>query len=487
MPEYIVLYTSSMTSSVPVRTRIAPSPTGIAHVGTLYMALFNHAFAKQHNGQFIVRIEDTDRQRFVEGAEEVIFEALRWAGIPIDETVPMQEPYGPYRQSERLPLYKQYAEQLLAEGKAYYCFATAEELKEMREQQQKMGLPPKYDGRYREYPVKEAQRRVAAGEPYVIRLKIPTGETTWNDLIRGEITISHEQIDDQVILKSDGFPTYHLAVVVDDHLMKISHIIRGEEWISSTPKHILLYQMFGWEVPSFAHMPLLRNPDRSKLSKRKNDVSILSYKEKGFLPEALLNFLMLMGWSHPEKKEIISLDDFQQHFSIDRMQTTGPIFDTEKLKWMNGKYIREVLSSDELKHRLEPYLPQDFPTDQLDEILPLVLERLETLCDIEELTSFFYREITVDQADLLKKATPELVQEQLRRTTSALENLEEWSVEALEQALRLLQEQHDWKKSQYFMMVRVAVTGKKATPPLFETIHVLGKEKTLQRLTALQK
>lgn len=468
--------------STPVRTRIAPSPTGIAHVGTLYMALFNYAFAKQQGGQFIVRIEDTDRQRFVEGAEEVIFEALAWAGIPVDETVPMQEPYGPYRQSERLPIYKEYAEQLIAEGKAYYCFATAQELKEMREAQQKQGLPPKYDGRYREYPLEKARERIAAGESYVVRMRVPEGETTWNDLIRGDITINHEQIDDQVIMKSDGFPTYHLAVVVDDHLMKISHVIRGEEWISSTPKHILLYQMLGWEVPTFAHMPLLRNTDKSKLSKRKNDVSIVSYKERGYLPEALLNFLMLMGWSHPEKKEIISLGDFLQSFTMDRMQTTGPIFDVEKLNWMNGKYIREEISLAELKKRLVPYLPSDFPHERLDAILPLVLERLVTLCDIEELTSFFYRDITVDENDLYKKATPELVTEQLKLTAQALEGITEWNVPAIETAVRSLQEAHEWKKSQYFMMVRVALTGKKATPPLFETMEVLGKEKTVSRL-----
>lgn len=468
--------------SATVRTRIAPSPTGIAHVGTLYMALFNYAFAKQHEGQFIVRIEDTDRSRFMEGAEDVIFESLRWANIPIDETVPQQEPYGPYRQSERLPIYKQYAEQLIAEGKAYYCFATAEELKEMREDQQRRGLPPKYDGRYRDYPLEEAKKRIEAGEQHVVRMRVPEGETTWTDLIRQDVTISHEQIDDQVIMKSDGFPTYHLAVVVDDHLMQITHVIRGEEWISSTPKHILLYQMFSWEVPTFAHMPLLRNPDKSKLSKRKNDVSIVSYKEKGYLPEALLNFLMLMGWSHPDKKEIISLEDFIQTFTMERMQTTGPIFDVEKLNWMNGKYIREELSFDELKQRLQPYLPSDFPLDKLDAILPLVLERLVTLKDMEELTSFFYRDITVDENDLYKKTTPELVKDQLQLTAQALTAVTDWTVPNIEAAIRTLQEQQDWKKSQYFMMVRVALTGKKATPPLFETMEVLGKEKTIARL-----
>lgn len=468
-----------MTSSV--RTRIAPSPTGIAHLGTLYMALFNRAFAHQNNGQFIVRIEDTDRSRFVEGAEEIIYEALDWANLPPDESPVIGGPHAPYRQSERLPLYKEYAEQLIAQGNAYYCFATADELKTMREQQQQRGELPRYDGRYRDFPLEQAKERVAAGEPYVIRMRVPEGSTTWNDLIRGSVTIEHAQVDDQVIMKSDGYPTYHLAVVVDDHAMEISHVIRGEEWISSTPKHILLYQMFGWTAPEFAHMPLLRNTDRSKLSKRRNDVSILSYRDKGYLPEALINYLMLLGWSHPDGREIVSLEEFGKAFTIERMQKTGPVFDTEKLRWMNGKYIREHLTHDELVSRLQPFLPADFPHQQMDEILPLVRERLVTLQDMEEYTSFFYREVTTDTALLRAKSTPEQSAEQLKLTANALKELTVWSVTNIETALRGLQESHDWKKSQYFMLIRVAATGQKATPPLFETLQVLGQTETLSR------
>jgi len=466
-----------------VRTRVAPSPTGIAHVGTLYISLFNYAFAKQNGGQFIVRSEDTDRSRFVEGAEQLVLDAIKWAGIEPDEDVTKGGPYGSYRQSERLEIYQKYAQQLIDNGQAYYCFATPDELREMREKQQAAGLPPKYDGRYRDYPLDQAFKRVKAGEPYVVRMRVPDGETAWNDLIRGEVKINHQQIDDQVIIKSDGYPTYHLAVVVDDHLMKISHVIRGEEWISSTPKHILLYKMFGWDLPEFAHMPLLRNPDKSKLSKRKNDVSIVSYQKKGYLPEALLNFLMLLGWSHPDNKEIISLAEFIEVFSFERMQKTGPVFDIEKLNWMNGKYIREEFSNEELINRLRPFIPADFPEDKITKILPLVKERLVTLADWPELTNFFYLSVEVDQTMLLKKATPELVAQQLNLTIEALKSIENWSLTEIETAIRNLQSKYDWPKSQYFMMLRLAVTGLKATPPLFETIEVLGQNLTLLRLS----
>lgn len=469
-----------------IRTRIAPSPTGIAHVGTLYMALFNYAFAKQNNGQFIVRSEDTDRNRYVEGAEEVVLEALQWAGLPPDEDVNQGGPYGPYRQSERLEIYQQYAQQLLDQGDAYYCFATSEELAKLRKQQQQAGQAPHYDGRYRDYPLEEAKKRIAAGEPYVIRLKVPEGESKWHDLIRGEVVIAHQEVSDQVLVKADGYPTYHLAVVVDDHLMKISHVIRGEEWISSTPKHLLLYQMLGWEAPQFAHMPLLRNPDKSKLSKRRNDVAVTDYQQKGYLPAALINFLMLLGWSHPDKKEIISLTEFIETFSIERMQTTGPVFDINKLNWMNGKYIREVLSREELKASLRPYLQADIEDQLLDEIIPLVRERLVTLTDFNELTDFFYNPITIEPTKLLKKANPELVKSQLAITASQLENLKTWGQQQIEQIIRNLQLENEWKKGQYFMMLRLAVTGRKVSPPLFETIKALGQNQVVERLQAAQ-
>lgn len=474
---------SDATSAKPVRTRIAPSPTGIAHVGTLYIALFNYAFARSHDGQFLVRIEDTDRNRFVAGAEDVIFEALDWAGITPDESVQHGGSVGPYRQSERLDLYQQYADQLIESGNAYYCFCSPERLQDMRQAQQRAQQPPKYDRHcWHTYTLAEAKQKVTAGEPHVVRMRVPEGVTQWQDRIRDTVQIDNAQVDDQVILKSDGFPTYHLAVVVDDHLMGVTHVMRGEEWISSTPKHIQLYTMLGWELPEFAHMPLLRNPDKSKLSKRKNDVSILSYKEKGYLPEALLNFLMLLGWSHPAGKEFpISLDEFVTSFSLDRMQKTGPVFDTDKLDWMNGKYLREVLSREEVLQRIQPYLPKDVPSAKIPAMLELVLDRMRTLTDFEELTAFFYRPIEVDSDLLLKKSDTVTVRQQLHMTRAALADLRDWTAADIESVLRTLQEDHDWKKSQYFMMVRVAVTGRKATPPLFETMAVIDQAEILRR------
>ncbi len=470
------------SSSLPIRTRIAPSPTGIAHVGTAWMSMFDLALARQTGGQFIVRIEDTDRNRFVEGAEEKIYEAFEWLGIEYDEGGQKGGPVGPYKQSDRLDIYQQYSQQLLDQDQAYYCFCTSDRLKEMRDQQQKAGQLPRYDRHCRNLSNEDVAQKLSQGEPHVIRLKVPdAGVISWDDAIRGNVEFDLSLIEDQVLLKSDGFPTYHLAVVIDDHLMNITHLLRGEEWISSTPKHLMLYQAFGWEVPVLAHMPLIRNADKSKLSKRKNDVSILSYRDKGYLPEALLNFIALLGWSHPDKKEIFTLEEFLQVMSLDRIQKTGPVFDTQKLDWMNGQYIR-ALSQAELFDRLTPFLPEDFPHQKMDQLLPLVAERLVTLKDIEQLTAFFYREIEHSPEVLLKKSSAEEVIGQLQETIAALENISTWNTAELETALRSLQEKHDWKKSQYFMMIRVSVTGQTATPPLFETMEVLGKELTLKRL-----
>lgn len=470
----------------PIRTRIAPSPTGIAHVGTAWMSMFDLALARQTGGQFVVRIEDTDRTRFVEGAEEKIYEAFEWLGIDYDEGVQKGGPYGPYKQSERLNIYREYIDQLLTTGHAYHCFCTPERLTEMREAQKKAGELPRYDRHCRNLTKEEVGQMLNSGTPYVVRLKMPDeGVIGWEDAIRGHVEFDVKNVDDGVLLKSDGFPTYHFAVVVDDHLMEITHVLRGEEWISSTPKHLLLYQAFKWQPPVFAHMPLIRNADKSKLSKRKNDVSILSYREKGYLPEALLNFIALLGWSHPNREEIFSFDEFLKIMSLDRIQKTGPVFDTKKLDWMNGVYIRN-LSRQELVKRLEPYLPADFPRERMDILLPLVLERLVTLKDIEELTAFFYRPIEVTAQVLSRKTTPEVAATQLSETISALEKNQSWQASELEVLIRQLQEKHEYKKSQYFMMIRVALTGKEATPPLFDTMAALGKELTLERLKHAQ-
>jgi len=448
--------------------------------------MFDLALARQSGGQFLIRIEDTDRTRFVEGAEEKIYEAFKWLGLSYDEGGEKRGALGPYKQSERLNIYAEYIDQLVTTGHAYHCFCTQERLTQMREDQKTSGQLPKYDRHCRNLSAAEVNEKLNAGVPHVVRIKMPDeGVIGWEDAIRGHVEFDVKNVDDGVLLKSDGFPTYHFAVVVDDHLMKITHVLRGEEWISSTPKHLLLYTAFGWEAPIFAHMPLIRNADKSKLSKRKNDVSILSYRDKGYLPEALLNFIALLGWSHPNKEEIFSLEEFLNIMSLDRIQKTGPVFDSKKLDWMNGVYIRN-LPMDELITRLQPFLPDDFPHDRMKQLLPLVLERLVTLNDIEELTSFFYRPIQVELQPLLKKSHAGEVQTQLIETLGAMSELVDWTSENLEQALRQLQEKHEYKKSQYFMMLRHAVTGREFTPPLFETMAALGKEVTLERLAHAQ-
>lgn len=468
-----------------VRTRIAPSPTGIAHLGTAYQAQRDWAYAKNMGGQFIVRIEDTDRERYVEGAVDILFEAFTWLGYTNDEGSNIGGPHAPYTQSERLPIYKKHVEELVQKGEAYYCFCTKERLDKLREAQQAQKLVPRYDKHCRNLDKVEVSKRLAGGEKSVIRMKMPLdGDTTFHDLIRGDITFKNTDVDDTVLLKSDGYPTYHLAVVIDDHLMEITHIIRGEEWISSTPKHVQLYKAFGWEQPAFAHLSLIRNKDHSKMSKRHNDVSVLSYRDKGYLPETMNNFLALLGWSHPDKKDIFTMEEYVKLFSIERLTTTAPVFDVEKLKWMNGVYIREM-DIVELSKRLAPFIPADCPQVMVGDILPLIKERLVTLKDFEELSGFFYRDITVDQSMLTKKSNIDEVKEQLNTTREALESLVEksWTTENIEQTIRSLSEKNSWKPGQYFMMLRVAVTGKSATPPLFETIEVLGRDKVLSRLS----
>ncbi|MCK9469679.1 MAG: glutamate--tRNA ligase, partial [Porticoccaceae bacterium] len=336
-----------------VRTRIAPSPTGDPHVGTAYIALFNLCFARQHGGQFILRIEDTDQVRSTAESEQMILDSLRWLGLDWDEGPDVGGPHGPYRQSERMALYRDYAIQLVEQGDAFYCFATAEELDEMRREQMARGETPKYDGRGLHLGEEDVQARLEAGTPYVIRMKIPEeGVCTFNDRLRGVIEIPWSQVDMQVLLKADGMPTYHLANVVDDHLMGITHVIRGEEWINSAPKHQLLYRYFGWDMPELCHMPLLRNPDKSKLSKRKNPTSISFYEAMGYLPEAMLNYLGRMGWSMPDEEEKFSLDQMIANFNIDNVHLGGPVFDREKLDWLNGRWIREDLDDNQFADRV---------------------------------------------------------------------------------------------------------------------------------------
>ncbi|MHB8620934.1 MAG: glutamate--tRNA ligase [Chloroflexota bacterium] len=460
--------------AAPVRLRVAPSPTGDPHVGTAYMALFDLAFVRRHRGRFILRIEDTDQARSTPESETAIFQSLRWLGLNWDEGPDVGGPYEPYRQSERLPLYQCYARQLVEQGDAYYCTCTTERLAEVRQRQVAAKQPPGYDRHCRDLGLKPRD-----GESAVIRMKVPLeGESVVADLVRGDLRRAYKDSDDQVILKSDGFPTYHLAVVVDDHAMAISHVVRGEEWISSTPKHALLYQYLGWEPPRFAHMPLLRNPDRSKVSKRKNPTSLLWYQRQGYLPEAMVNFLALLGWSMPDGREFFTFDDLAANFSFERVVTSGPVFSMDKLRSINGHYIRSM-SPDELVRRL-------FDRDYVRAQVPLVQERMRTLNEFHTATEFFYQdELRYDRSLLVpKKAAVEDVPVWLKAVRTALEDFRPWRAAPLEERLRALVAKEGWNTGQVFMSIRVATTGNTQSPPLTEAMEVLGREQTLQRLAA---
>jgi len=387
-----------------IRTRIAPSPTGDPHVGTAYIALFNMAFARKMGGKFILRIEDTDQTRSTPESEKMILDALRWLGLDWAEGPDVGGEYGPYRQSERGDIYADYAKELIEKGHAFYAFETAEELDQMRNEQREQGLQPKYDGRALKLSQEEVQAKLDAGVPYVIRMKIPEeGICRVQDMLRGEIEIDWAQVDMQVLLKADGMPTYHLANVVDDHLMKITHVIRGEEWINSAPKHILLYQYFGWDMPTLCHMPLLRNPDKSKLSKRKNPTSILYYQRMGYLAEAVVNYLGRMGWSMPDEREKFSLDDMIEHFDIQRVSLGGPVFDVEKLSWLNGLWIREDLNPQAFAQKFQEWA---LNPEYLMQILPLITPRIEKFSDVADVAGFFLKghlDINASSFDGLEK------------------------------------------------------------------------------------
>lgn len=473
-----------------VRVRIAPSPTGVPHVGTAYIGLFNYVFARTQGGQFVIRIEDTDQTRSARRYEDAILRSLRWVGLHWDEGPDIGGPFGPYRQSERLQLYQQYAEQLVTNGTAYRCWCTPERLEAVRQQQRQNKLTMRYDGHCRDLS-SEATRKLREQElPAVVRLRVPeVGATVVHDAFREPITFEHQQIDDQILLKSDGFPTYHLANVVDDHLMHISHVIRAEEWISSTPKHVLLYQAFGWDMPTFMHMPLLRNADKSKISKRKNPVSLEYYERQGYLPEALLNFLALMGWSMPDEREIFTLEDMCQAFSFERISLGGPIFDLDKLEWLNGIYLRQ-LSREELaqrlqQHTLQPKLRLLQDPNYLRDITALLQERVRTLGDFHDMASFFYDvPLSYEKTLLIPKGknprdtakTLSEISEILQRYSGAWEDAE------LEATLRTYVESSKWETRDIFMTLRVAITGRVASPPLFATMQVMERECCLARL-----
>lgn len=473
-----------------IRTRIAPSPTGQdIHIGNLYTALINWVWAKKNNGKFIIRIEDTDQTRLVEGSETKIISSLKAYNLKADESPLDGGDFGPYRQSERLPIYKKYVQQLIDNGSAYYCTCSKDRLDEVRKNQQAAKQIPRYD-RFCLNRQDEVKKEIAEGKPYVIRLKVPDQEIIFNDLLRGEIKIAGEDMDDQVLLKSDGFPTYHLAVVIDDHLMEISHIIRAEEWLPSTPKHVLLYEAFGWEMPVFCHLPILRNPDKSKLSKRKNPVWASWYLEQGILPEAMLNYLSLMGWTHPEQNDIFSLEEFIEEFDLKDINTTGPIFDINKLKWMNGKYIREKLSDNQLLTALKKYLTIKVSDEILTKILPIIKERLEVLSDVNHLLEFFNPDLIIDIEDVRKQSKGKKTDQDLKKLLLALKNKfefdQEFTVASIEKNIRDLKADFpDWGSRDYFMTIRVVTTAFPITPPLFESIEILGKNLVLKRIDSV--
>jgi glutamyl-tRNA synthetase len=468
---------------VTVRTRTAPSPTGDPHIGTAYRALFDSAFARHEGGRYILRIEDTDRTRYQETSEQQIFDALAWLGVRWDEGPDKGGPYGPYRQTERFDIYQPYARQLVESGRAYYCWCSPERLEEVRINLQRQKLPPGYDrfcwGKTREQRATEP----GFGEPPVVRLFVPDDvQLEFEDMIRGRI--SAPKPNDPILLRSNGLPTYHLAVVVDDHLMEITHVTRGEEWISSTPIHLLLYDAFGWQPPEFAHFPLLRNTDGSKISKRKNPAArMLWFKEQGFLPEALLNYLGLMGWSMPDEREIFSYKEMVEHFTWSRFSTGGPVFDVRKLEWMNNQYIQK-LSDTELLERIAPFLPGPDQYEALLIMAPVLKERLHRLVDACELTEFlFVGKLDLDRALLEKQgsqAVPAI--DALRAAESLLRHLDVYDPEHLEAVFKGDAEQRGWRIRNYFMTIRVAISGKETTPPLFHMLAALGRERSLRRL-----
>ncbi len=494
-------------------TRVAPSPTGDPHVGTAYMALFCYALARTTGGRFILRIEDTDRTRYQADSEGQITESLRWLGLDYDEGPDVGGPNGPYRQSERTQIYREHVDRLLSGGKAYRCFCTAERLTEMRHAQRARKAPPGYDGLCRGLLPEEVEARLATETPFVVRLKVPKDRRiVFVDELRGRVEIDGKEIDDQVLLKSDGFPTYHLANVVDDHLMEVNEVVRAEEWITSTPKHVILYEAFGWELPRFRHMPLLRNRDRSKISKRKNPTSLLWYKQHGYLPEALVNFLALMGYSSPDGEEMFSREQMLADFDTKRMSTTGPVFDLDKLGWLNGEYIRadgeEMLAQRLISHwayRANAGLETDPATDGplhdwiarnggyesetvetfVRATIPLVQTRIKTLEEYAPLTRCFFLEDVSGYGpeDLVpKKRELDATKDVLRIAHAQLASLTPWTTEAVERTLRGLVEELGWKPRELFQALRVAVTGSKISPPLFESMALIGPAACLARI-----
>ncbi|MCS7177117.1 MAG: glutamate--tRNA ligase [Candidatus Kapabacteria bacterium] len=473
-----------------VRVRFAPSPTGFLHIGGLRTALYNFLFARHHGGSFILRIEDTDQERTVPGAVENIIEMLRWVGLEFDEGPHVGGPYGPYVQSQRLELYRRQVQVLIERGAAYYAFDTPEELERMRERQRRAGVAPKYD-RFSmrnafTLPPDEVQRLLADGAPVVIRLLVPLDEEIrFHDIIRGDIVVHSRDIDDQVLLKSDGFPTYHLANVVDDHFMRITHVIRGEEWIPSTPKHILLYRAFGWEPPQFAHLPLLLNPDRSKLSKRHGDVAVEDFRQQGYFPEALLNFVALLGWNPTADREIFTLEELIASFELSKVNRAPAIVDRKKLDWMNAQYLR-MLPVERLALELQPILRSfnypEFPLEYVVRVVALLRERVDRLPEIATFGDYMF--VPPQQYDwaYFRKYWREELPGWLEELLALLEELEPFTMEQLQQQIRQFVEERGQPLRAIVHPLRLILTGKSVGAGIFETMEVLGKAECIHRI-----
>ncbi|CEP82733.1 glutamate--tRNA ligase [Paraclostridium sordellii] len=483
-----------------VRVRFAPSPTGFVHIGSLRTALYNYLFAKRMGGEYILRVEDTDRTRIVDGAIENMLEAMAWAGVNHTEGVVLGEnkeitqvgEYGPYIQSERLDIYKDYIQQLLDSGKAYYCFCSKERLDEVREKQKEAGETPKYDGNCRNLSKEEVEAKLAAGEEYVIRLKLPENHVIkFTDLVRGETEFNTDELDDQVLIKTDGFPTYHFAVVIDDHLMKITHVIRGEEWISSTPKHVYLYEAFGWEAPTFVHLPNILNKEKKKLSKRHGDVAVEDFKKKGYLPEGLVNYVALVGWSPDDNQELFTMKELEEHFSIERVSKSGGVFDTDKLNWVNQHYIKDA-SDEYITDLAIPFLIEaGYITEEdaknryafVKDMVSVVKEKLQYVKEVTEHVNIFFG----DKVELETEECREFLKlEHIPTLINALEEkigaADEINEEAFKAMLKEIQKEHGIKGKNLFMGTRIILTGQMHGPDLPKAAAVIGKDMCLNRI-----
>lgn len=478
--------------------RFAPSPTGYLHIGGLRTALYNYLYARHTGGKFILRIEDTDRERYVEGAIENLIASLKWAGIDYDEGVFVEDgkivskgDNGPYIQSERLDIYKKYVDELIEKGYAYYCFCTKERLDDLREEQRIKGQVPKYDGLCRGVSLEDAKKRIAAGESYVVRLKLPHDENiAFHDMVRGDVVINSNEIDDQVLMKSDGFPTYHMAVVVDDHLMGVTHIVRGEEWLASTPKHVYLYKALGWEAPEFVHLPTVLNKNRKKLSKREGDVSVEDFRGRGYLPEGLINYLALVGWSPEDEREIFSLKELEEEFTFERVGKSGGIFDKDKLDWVNAHYVKSY-PLEKISELSKPFIiesklmtAEDIERDPhyYEVMIETVRDSVSRLDEIPDRIAFIFKDFEITEDSALDVLKGESVKELLEGGLKLLEEVEAFDEENSKTFMKELQKATGIKGKNLYMPFRAAISGNVHGPEMNNIIYLLGKDKMIERI-----